>query len=104
MTLFVAVTATYFLLGWSGLTLATLNNYTSPIWAPSGLAIGALIVFGNWLAGAIFLGAFLTNMTIGTPMAGLLGIATGNMLEALIGAYLITWILRKHYQTPYAEF
>ena len=94
----------YFILGWSGLTLATLNNYTSPIWAPSGLAIGALIIFGSWLAPAVFLGALLTNLTVGTPLMGLLGLSTGNMLEAMIGAQLIKWMLRRYHDNSNAEF
>jgi signal transduction histidine kinase/integral membrane sensor domain MASE1 len=102
--LFIAVSSAYFLLGWSGLELATINNNTSPFWPSSGLAMGCLILFGNWLAPAIFIGAFLINMTVGTPLLGLVGISTGNMLEAVVGAQLIVWLLRRYHDNAYAEF
>lgn len=85
------------------LKFATINNFASPIWSPSGIAMGALLLFGTWLAPAIFLGAFLTNLTVSSSIPSLLGIATGNMLEALIGTYIILLIMEKEKFKDYSE-
>ena len=92
------------MLGWSGIQLATINENSSPIWTASGLAIGAMILFGPWVAPAIFLGSFLTNMTVNTPNVALFTIATGNMLEAIVGSQLILWIAKKNFLKSYSEF
>ena len=84
-----ALAATYFVVGKLGLQLATAHPVTSPIWPATGLALGALILFGLELWPGIFVGALLLNF-LSTGSAGAsLGIAAGNMLEALAGAYLI---------------
>jgi signal transduction histidine kinase/integral membrane sensor domain MASE1 len=101
---FLSVAILYFCLGWISLKFATINDFASPIWSPSGFAMGALVVFGSWLAPAIFLGAFFTNLTVSPSIASLLGIATGNMLEAIVGASLIFWILEKNRFKYYSEF
>ncbi|WP_408096532.1 CHASE domain-containing protein [Peredibacter sp. HCB2-198] len=99
-----SITALYFMLGWSGIQLATINANSSPIWTASGLAIGAMILFGRWVAPAIFLGAFLTNLMVGTSTIGLFTISTGNMLEAIVGSQLILWISKKNFLKNYSEF
>ena len=45
--------------------------------------------FGYWVWPAIFLGAFAVNMTTAGSITTSLGIATGNTLEGLLGAFLI---------------
>lgn len=100
---FFLVSLSYFLLGYFGIQLATINNFTSPIWPASGLAIGSLLYFGNWLAPAIFIGSLLTNLTIDGPVSGLVVCAVGNMLESLIGSQIILWGLRKNYFRNYSE-
>lgn len=92
------------MLGWSGIQLATINENSSPIWTASGLAIGAMILFGPWVAPAIFIGSFLTNLTVNTPHVALFTIATGNMLEAVVGSQLILWIAKKNFLKSYSEF
>lgn len=99
-----SIAALYFMLGWSGIQLATINENSSPIWTASGLAIGAMILFGPWVAPAILLGSFLTNLTVNTPAAGLFTIAVGNTLEALVGSQLILWIAKKNFLKSYSEF
>lgn len=83
--------------------MATINEFASPIWAPSGLTIGALVLYGTWLSPAIFVGALLTNLTTAGDLIGILGIATGNMLEALAGATMLLWILEKRIFKHYSE-
>src|SRR5216110_933070 len=84
-----AVAAMYFCAGRFGLSLALANPSASAIWPPAGLALAALLLWGYRLWPGIFLGAFLVNFTTtGTPVADL-GIAAGNTLEALLGAWLV---------------
>ncbi|MFO1488471.1 MAG: PAS domain S-box protein [Verrucomicrobiota bacterium] len=81
--------AVYFGTAWFGLSLASINASASPVWPPSGIALIALLLFGHRLWPGIFIGAFAANiLTQGTVLTSL-GIATGNSLEALAGAWLI---------------
>jgi PAS domain S-box-containing protein len=83
------LTIIYIISGKLGLNLAFDNPSASPIWAPTGIALAAVLIFGIRVAPAIFLGAFVVNfLTAGTIFTSLF-IAFGNMLEALVGAYLI---------------
>ncbi|MEW6543276.1 MAG: MASE1 domain-containing protein [Nitrospirota bacterium] len=54
------------------------------------MALAACLLLGPWVWPGIFLGAFLTNVTTAGSVFTSLGIATGNTLEGLIGAYLVT--------------
>jgi integral membrane sensor domain MASE1 len=80
----------YFAAGKLGLHFATLQDNTSPIWAPTGIALAALLLWGLRLWPGVLIGAFLVNMTTAGSALSSLGIATGNALEAVIGAYLVT--------------
>lgn len=98
-----AVALGYFILGYISLKLATINEFASPIWSPSGFAVGSLALGGLWLAPGIFIGALLTNFTVDQSLFGLAGMATGNMLEALTGAFLLSYFLKKNTFKSYTE-
>ena len=72
-----------------GLSMAFLHASASAVWPPTGIAIGALLVGGSRLWPAILFGAFVVNITTAGSFATSLGIATGNTLEALVGAWLV---------------
>lgn len=79
----------YFASGKLGLALAIVNPSATAVWPPTGIALAALLVLGYRCWPAIFVGAFLVNITTsGSPSASLM-IAGGNTLEALVGAYLV---------------
>src|SRR5216684_1055184 len=80
----------YFVAGKIGLHFAIINPSAAAIWAPAGIALGACILYGNWVWPAIFIGAFFVNATTAGSFATSLGIALGNTFEALVGAYLVT--------------
>ncbi|HYY73020.1 MAG TPA: MASE1 domain-containing protein, partial [Candidatus Bathyarchaeia archaeon] len=84
-----AVVGAYFLAGKFGLSLAFFHASASAVWPPSGIALAALLLWGYRLWPGIFLGAFLVNITTQGSAATTLGIATGNTLEAVIGAWLV---------------
>ncbi|MGB2713907.1 MAG: MASE1 domain-containing protein, partial [Vicinamibacterales bacterium] len=86
----VLLTAVYVLAGKLGLALATINPSASPVWPPTGIALGAALIFGRGVWPAIFVGAFIVNYTTPTDILPSLGIAIGNTTEALVGAYLVT--------------
>jgi signal transduction histidine kinase/integral membrane sensor domain MASE1 len=102
--IFLGIALAYFLLGYFGLTLATINRNASPIWPASGFAIGALLICGFRYAPAIFLGSFFVNFSVETPFLGMAGAAFGNMVEAYVGSMLITYGLRKNLFKHYSEF
>jgi diguanylate cyclase (GGDEF)-like protein len=84
-----ALTAIYFVSGKLGLMLAYVNVSASAVWPPTGIALAAMLALGHRVWPAILLGAFLVNITTAGSAATSLGIATGNTLEAIIGAYLV---------------
>ncbi len=86
----VLVSAAYFGAAKLGLTLAHEQSSITAVWAPTGIALAALLVWGYRLWPAVALGALLANAWTGIPLVSVLGITTGNTLEALVGAYLLT--------------
>jgi signal transduction histidine kinase/ActR/RegA family two-component response regulator len=83
------VTLVYFIAGKLGLKLAFLNDSASAVWPPSGIALAALLLLGYRIWPAVFVGAFLVNLTTTADFATTLGIATGNTLETICGASLV---------------
>src|SRR5213596_415361 len=79
----------YFIAGKLGLMLASLHASASPVWPPAGIALAGLILLGYRAWPAIFVGAFLVNVTTAGNVATSLAMATGNTLEALVGAWLV---------------
>src|SRR5438876_5589247 len=79
----------YFIAGKFGLMLASLHASASPVWPPAGIALAALLVLGYRAWPAIFVGAFLVNVTTAGNVATSLAIASGNTLEAVCGAWLV---------------
>src|SRR2546428_12589279 len=83
------LTVVYFIAGKFGLMLASLHASASPVWPPAGIALAALLVLGSRAWPAIFVGAFLVNLTTAGNVATSLAIACSNTLEAVCGAWLV---------------
>src|SRR5216110_1789649 len=83
------LTLVYFIAGKFGLMLASLHASASPVWPPAGIALAGLLLLGYRAWPAIFIGAFLVNVTTAGNVATSFAIATGNTLEALVGAWLV---------------
>src|ERR1044072_1765681 len=79
----------YFVAGKLGLLLGLLHPSASAVWAPTGISLAALLILGYRVLPGIFAGAFLPNAAPAGSLATSLGIATGNTLEAVIGAALV---------------
>lgn len=75
----------------AGLLLDAIAGFATLVWAPTGIAIAALLLFGYRLWPAIFVGALAANLWTGASVLTALGIACGNTLEAVAA----TTILRR---------
>lgn len=87
-----AVTAAYYGTAKLGLALAFAHSSVTAVWAPTGIALAALLLWGYRLWPAVALGAFLANLGTGVPLLVVCGITTGNTLEALAGAWLLSLV------------
>jgi PAS domain S-box-containing protein len=85
----VALSGVYFVAGKLGLSLAFVHASATAVWPPTGIALAALLLYGYQAWPAIFLGAFLVNVTTAGSVASSLGIAAGNTLEAVTGVWLV---------------
>src|SRR5216117_1646732 len=96
----------YFIVGKLGLMLASLHASASPVWPSAGIALAAVLLFGYRVWPAIFVGAFLVNLTTAGNVATSFAIATGNTLEALAGAWLVNRFAggRNFFERPQGVF
>jgi signal transduction histidine kinase len=72
-----------------GLSFDALGGIATTVWPPTGIALAALCLRGVGLWPAIAAAAFTVNAQAGIPLWGAAIIATGNTLEAVIGATLL---------------
>jgi signal transduction histidine kinase len=72
-----------------GIGLDVAHGVITPVWAPSGIALAVLVLFGLRFWPGVALGAFAANGTSGVSVLLAAGIAAGNTLEAAGGAYLL---------------
>src|SRR6266851_8292069 len=79
----------YFATAKVGLMLAFVHANATAVWPPTGIALAAMLLLGYRVWPGIFAGAFLVNITTAGSVVTSLGIATGNTLEAMVGAYLV---------------
>ena len=71
------------------LRLALVNPSATAVWAPTGIALAAFLIFGFGVWPGIFMGAFLANITTSGTILTSIGVATGNTLEGVLGCYLV---------------
>jgi PAS domain S-box-containing protein len=72
-----------------GIELEVARGVITPVWAPSGISLAALLLLGRRYWPAVALGAFVANLTSDASAGVAAGIAVGNTLEALVGATLV---------------
>ena len=72
-----------------GIELEVAEGLITPVWAPTGLALAALVLHGRHLWPAVALGAFVANATSGASVPEAAFISVGNTLEAVVGATLL---------------
>jgi len=79
----------YFLVCKLGLSLAIIHPSATAVWPGTGIALAAILLLGYNVWPGILLGAFAVNLTTAGSIVSSLGIAFGNTLEAVLGAYLV---------------
>lgn len=84
----------YFATAKFGLMLDAVSGFASLVWAPTGIAIAALLIFNYKLWPGIFAAALIVNFLNGAPIPVATGIAIGNTLEALFATYLLKRFVR----------
>src|ERR1041384_19025 len=90
----IVLAAVYFFSGKYGLSLAFLNASATAVWPPTGISLAAVLLIGYKVLPGILVGAFLANVTTAGTIASSCGIAVGNTLEALVGAWLLNRFAR----------
>ncbi len=89
--LIAAVALTYGATAAMGFRLAFVAEQITTVWAPTGIALSALLIGGLRLWPAVWLGALLANAGTSAPLWTAFVIATGNSLEAVTAV----WWLRR---------
>jgi PAS domain S-box-containing protein len=72
-----------------GLNLDVSHGVITPVWAPSGIALAALLILGIRYWPAVALGAFVANVTGEASLGVAAGITVGNTLAAVAGVVLV---------------
>jgi PAS domain S-box-containing protein len=86
---FAGVATAYIVSGKAGISLSVAHGVITPVWAPAGISIAALLIFGPALWPAVAAAAFVTNVTSGAEPLVAAAIACGNTLAAVVGVYLL---------------
>ncbi|MGH7717276.1 MAG: sensor histidine kinase [Gemmatimonadaceae bacterium] len=82
----VALATLYVAAARAGLGLDAVAGFATLVWAPTGIAMAALLARGHRLWPGVLLGALTANVWAGAPLLVALGIAAGNTLEGVLGA------------------
>ena len=89
VAILLTLSVSYFAAAKLGLMLAIVHASATAVWPPTGIALAGLLLLGYRAWPAIAVGAFVANITTHGSVATCLGIAAGNTLEALAGAWLV---------------
>lgn len=84
-----ALATVYFVAAKLGLKLAFVHASVTAVWPGTGIALAAFLILGYKVWPGILLGAFLANVTTVGSATASIGIAIGNTLEGLVGAWLV---------------
>lgn len=104
--LLVLLMIAYVVTGRAGLELAYTHEATTMVWAPSGIALGAFLLYGYRIWIAVLAGGVITySMVIGATPA-VVAMAAANTFEGLLAAYLINRFAggRSALQNPLNSF
>jgi len=85
----IVVASIYIIAGKLALRAAVVHPSASAVWPPTGISLAAFLLFGYRIWPAILVGAFVVNVTTAGSVATSIGIAVGNTLEGLCGAWLV---------------
>jgi integral membrane sensor domain MASE1 len=86
----VALTTAYAVAARLGFELAFVAEQVTTVWAPTGIAQAGLLLWGVRLWPAVWAGAFIANAGSDAPLWTAAVIASGNTLEAVAAALLLS--------------
>lgn len=86
---FALVALAYFITAKLGSMVPYKESIVTLIWLPTGIAVGAIMRFGNISLSAIFIAATLLEFSIGLPLSTSSAIASTNTLAPLVAACLL---------------
>ena len=89
VALLAGIAALYVVGGKLGLRLGIVHPSVSAVWAPTAVSLAALLMLGTRAWPVVFGAAFLVNVTTMGTVWTALGIATGNTLEGVLGAWAV---------------
>src|SRR5688572_21109366 len=89
VALFLVVSGAYVGAAKIGLSLDVSHGVITPVWAPSGIALAALLILGVRFWPAVAVGAFVANATGEASLGVAAAITVGNTLAAVVGALLV---------------
>src|ERR687892_733368 len=72
-----------------GIQLPVSKGVITPVWAPSGIALAALLILGLRYWPAVAVGAFVANATSDASLGVAAGITVGNTVAGVVGAALV---------------
>jgi PAS domain S-box-containing protein len=84
-----AVAISYVAAAEIGFRAAFVAEQITTVWAPTGIAVASLLIWGPRLWPAIWLGAFAVNAATNAPLWTAFVLATGNTLEAVVATRLL---------------
>lgn len=79
-----------------GLMVPYKESIATLIWLPTGIAVGAIMRWGNISLPAIYLGAAVAELSVGLPLLPSLAIAVTNTLSPFCTAYLLNKFRFNH--------
>jgi signal transduction histidine kinase len=72
-----------------GLMMDAVSGFATLVWPPTGLSLAALVLLGPHVWPGVMLGAFVVNAWTGAPPLVAFGMALGNTVEGVVGAYAL---------------
>ncbi len=79
----------YFIIGRIELSIHPVSAFVTLLWLPAGIALAALVIYGYRLWPAIMLASFAIYVSAGAGLLASFGIALGDTLQVLAGAYFL---------------
>jgi two-component sensor histidine kinase len=83
----------YFATGWLGLRVPYYGEHVTLLWAPTAIALAAIVLAGPTLIPGIFLGSFILNVTLEPerPVPAALIAISNTLIPSLTGIILVRW-------------
>jgi two-component system, cell cycle sensor histidine kinase and response regulator CckA len=85
------VCGAYVTAAWIGMTMPSVGTSVTLFWAPTGIAVAAMVRFGSYMAIPVFLAAFVSELFVFSPLCSFF-IAVGNTAgTAFASLFLKKW-------------